>query len=193
MAIAGAPNQMWPQGAREQSRAVVRGQHTLLCERLGLRVVGEPPRGIRRSLVDAVLIVAIERDARATGVDESPNIVTATSINDVLRAEHVGVVEIAPWAPDTGDRPGMKHDVHVATCTRHSISVAKVALDRFDTECVEFWIIPASQRTNVIAASDELLDDRPAQKTAAAGDEGFHGVAAARTSRHTTSPTALRQ
>ncbi len=89
----------------------------------------------------------------------------------MVGTDHVRPVVLLEIAPDAGLRRDVKDDVAAGRGAEHGVRVGEVAAHALDTEASEFGIIAPRQTAHRIAAREQLSNDRPAQETAAAGDE----------------------
>jgi hypothetical protein len=139
--VARPPDQVRPQRAGESRSRLPGGtlapislQHLLLRQRLAVRIMAQPPRGIRDRFVDAALIRAVERHARAAGVDQSRHARSQTAVDDVTRPQRVDAVVIIPRSPDAGDSGRMKHHVHPLAGRLYRCRGPHISLHHFNAQ-----------------------------------------------------------
>ena len=152
--VARSPHQVRPQRASRQSVSAVGGQHVLLGQRLRMGVVAEPTLRIRNRLVDALLVTAVEGDARAAGVDQAADPVGETSLDDVPGAEGVGLIEMFPGADHAGDAADVEHHIHPRHAAITASRSRQIGADGFDAKCIELRIVLAADRAHAIAPGD---------------------------------------
>ena len=96
--------------------------------------MAEPLRRVRNGFVDPILVCAIECDAGAAGINQSGNLIFPAGFNNVLRSDGVDLKEGLLGSPDSSHARGMKNDIASLTGGDNALCVAKVSLNRFDTE-----------------------------------------------------------
>ena len=97
-----------------------------------------------------------------------------TSLDDVPRAERVGLEELFPGADHAGDAADVEHGIDAAAGSDDRLAIAQIGPNHFDAEGVERRAILAADRPNAVAASDKLFDDVQPEKAAAAGNQCVH-------------------
>ena len=132
MLVTRPPDQVRPQRAREQPIAIVRFQDMLLAQRFRMRIMAKPATGVRRRLVDAILIGSVEGHAGAARIDQPRDLMLQTPSNDVMRTECVDAIEMIPRAPDPGDTGAVKDDVDAFASPGNGIWIAQVTGNRLD-------------------------------------------------------------
>src|SRR5262249_38509746 len=85
-----------------------------LGQGLGVRIVSEPPRGIRSRLIHATLIAAGKGNAGTARKDQPPHAAANTTADHVLRPHHIRIVVVLPASPDSSDRRRVKYDLDAA-------------------------------------------------------------------------------
>lgn len=185
-----APDQMRPQGQRAQRRAVGR-QDRLLPQRLGRRVVRMLCRRIRGRLVHAFHRPTVEDHARGTGVDQPVHALFPAGCENVPGAAHVGFVIRRVATPDAGLGGDVKHDVAPGAGRADSLCVPQIAAVHLHAQIGQTRIGAAGEAADLIATSQQQLDDRATEEPAAAGDQRREGsVRRRRRLAHQTCPAA---
>ena len=157
-------------------RRAVGGQHRLLGQRLGRRVVRMMPPGVGDRLVGPFHRPAVEDHTRGTGVDQPGHALFAAAREDVLGATHVGFVERRVATPDAGLGGDVKHDIAPGAGLRDRASVPQIAAKDRDAQVGQTRIGATGEAADVVAASQQLLDDRQTQEAAPTGDQRREGT-----------------
>jgi hypothetical protein len=146
----------------------------LFGQRLGAGVSAEIVGGVSERFVGVAMLAPVKNDAGGTGEDQFWNSVSAAPGDDVLGAEGVDFVITSGVAPDTSEGGDVVDTIDPGTGTGDGGGIAQIGLPTLDAELAEGGVILARENADRFAASEELLDEMAAQKTATTGHQGHH-------------------
>src|SRR5262249_5688655 len=138
------------------------------------RVMSKISMRIRIRFVDVFEIGVGGDNTRRACEDQSADVIFVASFNDMRCAADIRLVIISVTSPVPGFGADMENDVASLCSAPNRIRVGEIALRLISAPLLKMRIAVPRKAANRLAAVEQSTNDRGAEESAAARDEGFH-------------------